>query len=131
MTPILAVSTLAIVLIVLVAVILVLVGGGYVAATRRQQADEGALRHELEEAEQAFAQARALDRGWDRDTLADAARSAAAQRFGATAVGAPLLVQVLDRPGTDADQAIFLVKTDDGTEHRMTLGRAGGVWGPA
>ena len=42
----------------------------------------------------------------------------------------PHLVQVVDKPGTDADQAIFHVKTADGAEHRMTLGRTGGEWGP-
>jgi len=126
-----AVSTLGIVLLVLLALIVFLVAGGYIAATRRARQREVALRRELEQAEQAFAQARALDKGWDRDILADAARDAAAARFGDAAVGVPLLVQVLDRPGTDADQAIFHIKTADGTEHRMTLGRSGGVWGPA
>jgi hypothetical protein len=128
-TPI-AVSTLGIVLLVLLAVIVFLSAGGYIAATRRAKLREVALRRQLEEAEQAFAQARALDKGWDRDVLADAARDAAAERFGGEAVGVPLLVQVLDRPGTDADQAIFHVKTVDGAEHRMTLGRTGGEWGP-
>jgi hypothetical protein len=128
-TPI-AVSTLGIVLLVLLAVIVFLAGGGYIAATRRAKQREVGLRRELEEAEQAFAQARALDKGWDRDVLADAARAAAADRFGDEAVGAPLLVQVLDHPGTEADQAIFHVKTTDGAEHRMTLGRTGGEWSP-
>jgi hypothetical protein len=41
------------------------------------------------------------------------------------------LVQVIDRPGTDADQAVFRVETADGDEHRITLGRTGGVWGAA
>jgi type II secretory pathway component PulJ len=126
-TPI-AASILGIVLLVLLALILVLAAGGYVAATRRARSREVALRRELEEAERAFAQARALDKGWDRDVLADAARVAAEQRFGDAAVGVPLLVQVLDRPGTEADQAIFRVQTADGAEHRMTLGRTGGDW---
>jgi hypothetical protein len=39
-------------------------------------------------------------------------------------------VQVLDRPGTDADQAVFRVRTTDG-DHTVTLGRTDGVWGPA
>jgi hypothetical protein len=126
-----AVSALGIVLLVILAVIVILVAGGYVAATRRAMMGEVALRRELEEAEQALAQAHALDKGWDRDTLADAARAAAEERFGDATVGVPLLVQVLDRPGTDADQAIFHVRTADGEEHRMTLGRRGGEWGPA
>jgi hypothetical protein len=126
-----AVSTLGIVLIVLAGVILVLAGGGYLATTRRTQSREGALQRELEQAERALAQAHALDKGWDRALLEAAAREAAAARFGDAAVGDPLLVQVLDRPGTDADQAIFHVETADGVAHRMTLGRSDGVWGPA
>jgi len=129
-TPI-AISVLGIILLVIFVLIAVLAAGGYVAATRRARLREVALRRDLEEAERAFAAARALDKGWDRDVLADAARDAAEQRFGDATVGAPLLVQVLDRPGTEADQAIFRVQTADGTEHRMTLGRAGGEWGPA
>lgn len=128
---VIGVSTLSIVLLVLLAVIVFLAGGGYIAATRRARQRDVALRRELEDAEQAFAQARALDKGWDRDVLADAARAAAAERFGDGAFGTPLLVQVLDRPGIEADQAIFHVKTADGAEHRMTLGRSGGEWGPA
>jgi type II secretory pathway pseudopilin PulG len=126
-----AVSTLGIVLIVLAVVILLLASGGYVAATRRAKSSEDALRRELAEAERELAKAHAGDKGWDPALLASAAHSAATERFGDATVGDPLLVQVLDRPGTDADQAVFLVKTADGGEHRMTLGRAGGAWGPA
>jgi hypothetical protein len=129
-TPI-AISTLGIILIVLAVVIVLLVGGGYIAARRRAQSSEGALQHELEQAERALAQAHALDKGWDRALLDAAARDAAAERFGDATVGDPLLVQVIDRPGTDADQAVFHVETADGAAHRMTLGRSGGVWGPA
>jgi hypothetical protein len=125
----LAITTLEIVVLAVLVLLALLVGGGYVAGARRARLREVGLRRELESAERAFAQARALDKGWDRDLLADAARAAAAERFGDAAVGEPLLVQVLDRPGTDADQAIFHVETADGTAHRMTLGRAGGEWG--
>jgi len=129
-TPI-AISTLGIVLIVLAVVILLLAAGGYVAATRRAQSHEGDLQRELATAERELATAHANDKGWDPALLANAARDAATERFGDATVGDPLLVQVVDRPGTDADQAIFLVRTADGGEHRMTLGRAGGVWGTA
>ena len=128
MVPV-AASTLGIVLLVLAAVVLLLAAGGYVAMGRRTGARDAGLRRELEDAERAFAQARAQDRGWDRDTLAEAAQQAALARFGDATVGPPLLIQVLDRPGTDADQAIFHVRTADGTEHRITLGRSGGEWG--
>jgi hypothetical protein len=126
-----AVSTLGIILIVLAAVILLLAAGGYAAATRRAKSHEAELRRELATAERELAKAHASDKGWDPAVLASAARDAATDRFGDATVGAPLLVQVVDRPGTDADQAVFLIKTADGAEHRMTLGRADGVWGSA
>lgn len=126
-----AISTLGIVLIVLAAVILLLVAGGYAGATRRAQSREGALQRELDRAERELARAHASDKGWDPAVLASAAQAVAAERFGDAVVDAPLLVQVVDRPGTDADQAVFLIKTADGDEHRVTLGRAGGAWGPA
>jgi hypothetical protein len=129
-TPI-AVSTLGIILIVLAVVIVVLVAGGYAAAARRAASDEDALRQELAAAERELAQAPANDKGWEPALLAAAARTAAIDRFGDATVGDPLLVQVIDRPGVEADQAVFLIRTADGGEHRMTLGRAGGVWGPA
>lgn len=131
MMSLIAVSALGIVLLVVLVVIVVLAAGGYVAASRRARLREVGLRRELDAAERAFAQARALDKGWDRDVLADAARAAVAQRFGDAVIGEPLLVQVLDRPGTDADQAVFHVETADGAEHRLTLGRTGGEWGAA
>lgn len=130
MNPI-AVSTLGIVLLVIAVLVLVLVAGGYVAATRRARSSEGALHRELDNAERELAKAHASDKGWDPAVLASAAREAATQRFGEAVVDDPLLVQVIDRPGTDADQAVFLIRTADGAEQRMTLGRAGGVWGPA
>jgi len=128
---VLAISTLGLILIILLAVVLILATGGYVAATRRARARETALRRELAQAEDALAQAHALDKGWDRATLESAARAYAADRFVDDVVGEPLLVQVIDHPGVDADQAVFRVQSTDGREHRITLGRAGGEWGPA
>ncbi|MDQ3722947.1 MAG: hypothetical protein M3376_07750, partial [Actinomycetota bacterium] len=94
-------------------------------------AREAALQRELAQAEDALAQAHALDKGWERSTLDAAARAAAAERFGDGVVGTPQLVQVIDRPGVDADQAVFRVESTDGREHRITLGRSSGEWGPA
>jgi hypothetical protein len=126
-----AISTLGIVLIVVGVVLVLLVAGGYAAATRRATSSEGALHRELDQAERELARAHASDKGWDPAVLASAAQTAAAERFGDATVGDPLLVQVIDRPGTDADQAVFVIRTADGDEHRMTLGRDGGEWRPA
>ncbi len=37
------------------------------------------------------------------------------------------LVQVVDRPGTDEDQAVFRAVTDSG-ERTLVLGRRDGAW---
>ena len=130
-TLVVAMSTLDIVIIVVVIFIGLLAAGGWAAATRRAKSRELKLLEDLHVAEQELAKARAMDKGWDRALLESAARDAAAARFGSEPVGALHLVQVIDRPGTDADQAVFLVRTADGDEHWITLGRTGGVWGPA
>ena len=111
--------------------IVLLAIGGYVAMTRRMRAREGGLQRELEQAERALVQAHALDKGWDRATLEAAARAVVAERFGDSASGELQLVQVIDKPGVDADQAVFRYESPDGQDHRITLGRSGGVWGPA
>ena len=131
MTTILAISTLSLILLILLAVVVILAAGGYMAMTRRTAARESALQRELAQAEDALAQAHALDKGWDRVRLEAAARAVAAERFGDAVVGAPQLVQVIDRPGVDADQAVFRIESSDGREHRITLGRGSGQWGPA
>ena len=131
MTHFVAVSTLDIVIVVVAAIIGLLATGGWMAATRHARAGEHKLLEELHVAEQELARAHAMDKGWDRALLESAARDAVAARFGPEPVDALQLVQVIDRPGTDADQAVFRVQTSDGDEHRITLGRTGGVWGPA
>lgn len=125
-----AISTIGLVLIVLVGLFVLLAIGGYFAMARVTRARERELLRQLSEADHALAQAHATDKGWERTTLEAAARQAFAERFGNTEFDALHLVQVIDRPGTDADQAVFRVETADG-EHRITLGRTNGVWGPA
>ncbi len=124
-------SVLSIILIVLVVLVLVLVTGGYVAMTRRTNARDDKLLEQLGEVERELAKAHAADKGWDPATVEAAARAAAEQRFAAEGVRSLQLVQVVDRPGTDADQVVFRVQTGDGGEHSITLGRSGGIWGPA
>jgi type II secretory pathway pseudopilin PulG len=130
MTP-LAIATVEIVLLVVLLVLLVMAAGGYTASARRTKGRDRKLMEQLQAAEGALAQAHAADKGWDRALLESAARAAVASRFPGAAVNALQLVQVVDRPGTDADQAVFRVETADGDEHHITLGRTGGVWGAA
>ena len=121
-------TVLEIILIVLALLVLVLGAGGYVATKRRTESREGELLDQLGRAERELAKAHAADKGWDPALLHAAARAAADERFGSS--GDLQLVQVIDKPGTDADQAVFHVATADG-EQSLTLGRTGGVWGPA
>jgi hypothetical protein len=120
------VTTLEIVIVVLVLVIGALVVGGFVASGRRARADEGARRTELDAANQALALARAQDRGWERSLLEEACRAAFAQRSPAE-IRELELVQVVDRPGTEEDQAVFRVVTDHGSEY-LHLDRRGDAW---
>jgi hypothetical protein len=115
-------STLAIVLIVLGVLVLLLFVGGYIAASRRQESERAAIHARVREADRHLAAAHAQDKGWERSTLEAAARAAVAQRTGAEPSELHL-VQVLDRPGTDQDQAVFHA---DGAEY--VLGRRAGEW---
>ena len=128
---VLAISSVEIILLGLLLIVGGLATAGWAGATRRARAGEGKLLEQLQSAERELAQAHATDKGWDRALLEAAARAAVAQRFGATPINGMQLVQVIDKPGTDADQAVFRVETGDGDEQHITLGRSGGVWGPA
>lgn len=125
-------SVLAIILIVLAAIVILLAIGGTVAAKRRQQANYDRLRAQVEEANEQLAFAKAEDRGWERSTMEAAAREAfGAQTGGSLTISELHLVQVIDKPGTDDDEAVYVVETPDGKQHRVRLGRRGGDWIPA
>jgi hypothetical protein len=120
------VTTLEIVILVVLLLIAALVVGGFVASGRRARADAPAGRAELEAANQALALARAQDRGWERSLLEEACRAAFAERSPAE-IRDLELVQVVDRPGTEEDQAVFRVVTDRGSEY-LHLDRRGDAW---
>ena len=122
-------SALAIVIVVVLAVLVLLFVGGLIANTRRARAEDPELRAALREADQALALARAEDRGWDRGALEAAARDAFAARSPIEPRELQLL-KVIDRPGTEDDQALFRVVTDVGSEE-ILLVRTGDVWSPA
>jgi hypothetical protein len=120
------VSTLGIVLLVIVAVLALLVAGGIVISRRRARELRGPRREELEAANEALASAHAEDKGWHRERLEQAAREAFAGRSSAP-VRELQLVQVVDRPGTEDDQAVFRIITDRGSEY-LHLDRHGDDW---
>jgi hypothetical protein len=116
-------SVLAIVLIVLAVLVVVLAIGGTFAAGRVRDHNEAHLRSSLEQANEALAHARALDRGWERATLEAAARDAAGSGYERLE-----LVQVVDNPGVENDKAVFKVIVKGGRDRKVTLGRRGGAW---
>jgi type II secretory pathway pseudopilin PulG len=116
------VSALDIVLIAVAAVLLVIVLAGWRRSVRAAEARDAALLRDLSSANEALARAHAADNGWDRATMEAAAREA----FG----GEPeelQLVQVIDRPGTEEDEAVFhAVAAGRTTEVRLR--RSGDSW---
>ncbi len=111
-------------LIIVLVVLLVLIVGGMIAARRRLVATTDRFEARLDEVNRDLAAAHAEDRGWERGVLEATARDAYATQSGSEATDLEL-VQVIDRPGTDEDKAVFEV--DHGKE-RLTLGRRDGEW---
>jgi Tfp pilus assembly protein PilX len=115
-------------LIIVIVVLLVLAVGGSIARRAQLARSRSAFDHSLERVNHDLAEAAAQDRGWDRSTLEAAARRAFAQERGAEP-DALTLVEVLDRPGTDDDRAVFRAE-QSGAAHALTLGRREGEWIP-
>ena len=118
-------STWLIVLAVFVLLVVVLAVGGAYGRRRQLERSRGRFDERLARVNQELAAAHADDRGWAREGLEAAARAAyAGARDGAEPAGLTL-VQIIDRPGTDEDKAVFHVAGDD---EQLTLGRQNGEW---
>ena len=109
-------------LIIVLIVLLVLAVGGAIAARRRMAANEQRFERNLAQVNRDLAAAHAEDNGWERGTLESAARRVYAAERGSEPAELEL-VQVIDRPGTDDDHAVFSVGHE-----RLTLGRRDGEW---
>ena len=115
-------SVLAIVLIVIAVLAVVFFIGGYILTGRRRDRDRAGILEQAALADQHLAQAHAQDKGWERTGLEAAARAAYAHRHGREPREL-MLVQVVDRPGMDEDEAIFHADGDE-----LVMGRQGGQW---
>ena len=113
-------------LIIVLAVLVVLAVGGFFARRALNRRTESQFRAQLEKANHDLAEAAAADRGWDRATLEASARQIYAEQRGAEPAEL-LLVEVLDRPGTDEDVAVFHCE-GEGRRETLTLGRRDGEW---
>jgi hypothetical protein len=113
-------------LIIVIVVLLVLVVGGMIARAMIQRRTKGEFARRLEQANHDLAEAAAADRGWDRAVLEGAARRIYAKERGLEP-SELLLVEVLDRPGTDEDLAVFHVEGEGRTD-TLWLGRRDGEW---
>jgi hypothetical protein len=120
-------SALAIVVVVVAVVVLLLVAGGLLAARRRRDLQEPDYARRVAEADQALERARAVDRGWDREVMEQAARRACSEARPGWTYDVLRLVLVDDRPGADDDRAHFVASGSDG-EARVVLARRGDHW---
>jgi hypothetical protein len=120
-------STLTVVVVVVVAVVVLLAVGGALANARRR-APRARLEASVDEVNRALAAAHAADKGWHPQALEAAARRAFEAARPGVEVREQALVAVLDRPGTDQDEAVFRFVDADGREDRLRLGRSGGEW---
>jgi hypothetical protein len=120
------VSTVAIVVIVIAAVLALLFVGGYIAAQRRANRP-GSAEH-IQAADRALEQARASDRGWDRELLHAAARSALDEQRPGGSWDTIEIVLVDDRPGTAEDAAHLVASGPDGPARVVLARTEGGEW---
>jgi hypothetical protein len=121
-------STLAIILIVFGAIVLIALILGFLGIRARDRRLAGRWEQDVRAADAALAQAAASDRGWQRETMEDAARAALAEGRPGWEYGNLHLVLVDDQPGTEEDRAHFVAVGDSGDEARVVLSRKGDRW---
>jgi hypothetical protein len=120
-------STLVWILIIVAVLVVILFIGGLVAVRRRDRAQAGAWERHVAQADAALEQARALDRGWHRETMEEAARRALREQRPDHDYKDLHLVLVDDQPGVEEDRAHF-VAVGPGGEVRLVLARDGDRW---
>jgi hypothetical protein len=120
------VSVLAIVLLVLFALALIFMVGGYVVAKRR--ANRPGWEEHIRAADHALEQARAADRGWDRELIEAAARRALSEQRPGFEPASLDLILVDDRPGTTEDRAHLMAAGPDDSVRLVLARDASGAW---
>jgi hypothetical protein len=121
-------SALAIILIVFGAIVLIALVLGFLGARARDRRLAAHWEEHVRAADAALAQAAASDRGWQRETMEDAARAALAEGRPGWDYGPLHLILVDDRPGIEEDRAHFVAVGDGGDEARVVLSRRGDRW---
>jgi hypothetical protein len=119
--------TVGIVLLVIFVVLLLLALGGAVTNARRERATRRPFDEALHEVDRALANALAADRGWEPSVLLAAVHRELAERRPGEEVRRLRLVKVVDRPGTDADEAVYECELERGAV-RLSLARQGDEW---
>src|SRR4051794_5969951 len=121
-----AVSVLAIVLIVLFALIVVFLIGGYIVAKRR--ANRPGWEADVRAADNALEQARAEDRGWDRELIEAAARRVLSEQRPGFEPHSLHLILVDDRPGVEEGRAHLMAAGPDDSVRLVLMRDAAGDW---
>ena len=124
---VLGLSTLGIILIVLGVLVVLFAIGGAIAVAKRSRGQDATFAAHVEAADSALEQARAVDKGWHRDTMEAAAKVAMAESKPGWSYDDLHLVLVDDRPGVTEDRAHFMAVGADG-EARVILAREGDRW---
>jgi len=120
-------STVAIVLIALGVVLLLFFVGGLLGVRARARRQASTFADNVRAADEALEQARALDKGWHRETMEGVARAAIEQARPGWPYEALQLILVDDRPGVEEDRAHFVASGPDG-EARVIMAREGDRW---
>src|SRR5918999_5919548 len=110
---VLGISTLGIILIAIGVLVVLFAIGGAVAVVKRSRAQDATFAEHVEAADSALEQARALDKGWHRDTMEEAARAAIADSRPGWTYDDLQLVLVDDRPRVSEDRAHFMAMGSD------------------
>jgi hypothetical protein len=120
-------STLAIVVIAIGVLLLLFFIGGLLGVRARTRHQAATFPEHVRAADEALEQARALDKGWHRDTMEAAARAAIGEARPGWTYDTLQLVLVDDRPGVEEDRAHFVAIGPDG-QSRVILARQGDTW---